>query len=54
MLTSPPVSEFDKKVGLAYLRGMHLNDSKVDLGTKRDRHENVGLYVTIEVLLRLA
>jgi len=41
----PLVSEFDEKVGLKYLRGMHLNDSKVDVGSKRDRHENIGLYV---------
>ena len=50
VLTTPPVSEFDEKVGLTYLRGMHLNDSKVDVGTKRDRHENIGLYVSIGVL----
>ncbi|KAF8343616.1 xylose isomerase-like protein [Amanita rubescens] len=37
------ISEFDEKVGLKYLRGMHLNDSKVDVGSKRDRHENIGL-----------
>ncbi|KAF8343392.1 AP endonuclease [Amanita rubescens] len=37
------LSEFDEKVGLKYLRGMHLNDSKVDVGSKRDRHENIGL-----------
>ena len=34
--------EFDKVVGLKYLRAMHVNDSKADLGSKRDRHENIG------------
>lgn len=37
------VEEFDREVGLEYLRGMHLNDSKADLGSKKDRHENIGL-----------
>ncbi|KAG9313328.1 xylose isomerase-like protein [Chiua virens] len=34
---------FDDQVGLSYLRGMHLNDSKTPLGSKKDRHENIGL-----------
>lgn len=33
---------FDKTVGIQYLRGMHLNDSMVDLGSHRDRHESLG------------
>lgn len=36
------MSDFDRIVGLAYLRGMHLNDSKVELGSRKDRHENIG------------
>eukprot|EP00475_Leptophrys_vorax_P003802 TRINITY_DN1221_c0_g1_i1.p1 TRINITY_DN1221_c0_g1~~TRINITY_DN1221_c0_g1_i1.p1 ORF type:complete len:322 (-),score=80.50 TRINITY_DN1221_c0_g1_i1:758-1723(-) len=36
------VNEFDQVVGLKYLRAMHLNDSKVGLGAKRDLHENIG------------
>ncbi|KAI8981261.1 xylose isomerase-like protein [Trametes punicea] len=36
-------SEFDREVGIGYLRGMHLNDSKAALGSKKDRHENIGL-----------
>ena len=39
------VSKFDKQVGLKFLRGMHLNDSKMNLNSRRDRHENIGLYV---------
>jgi endonuclease IV len=39
------VDDFDSRVGLAYLKGMHINDSKTGLNSKRDRHENIGLYV---------
>ena len=35
-------AEFDAVVGFAYLRGMHLNDSKPDLGSRVDRHESLG------------
>jgi AP endonuclease-1 len=37
------IGSFDKIVGLGYLKGMHLNDSKTELGGKKDRHENIGL-----------
>ncbi|KAG1725718.1 xylose isomerase-like protein [Suillus paluster] len=37
------VSEFDSQVGLSYLKGLHLNDSKAALGSRKDRHENIGL-----------
>ncbi|KAH7100546.1 xylose isomerase-like protein [Auriculariales sp. MPI-PUGE-AT-0066] len=30
-------------IGVQYLRGMHLNDSKFDLAGKKDRHENMGI-----------
>lgn len=33
---------FDKIVGLTRLKISHCNDSKVDLGMKRDRHEHLG------------
>lgn len=36
-------TEFEKVVGFKYLRGMHLNDSKPDLGSRVDRHESIGL-----------
>ncbi|KAF8209355.1 xylose isomerase-like protein [Mycena galopus ATCC 62051] len=43
------VTDFDQQVGLSYLRGMHLNDSKTDCNSKKDRHENIGVgYVGIE------
>lgn len=34
--------EFDDIVGFNYLKGIHLNDSKRELGSKVDRHENIG------------
>lgn len=33
---------FDEVVGFSYLRGMHINDSKKDFGTRVDRHDNMG------------
>ncbi len=34
--------EFGETVGFEYLRGMHLNDSKKELGSRVDRHESLG------------
>ena len=34
--------EFDKIVGLDRLYAIHLNDSKNELGAKKDRHEKIG------------
>jgi len=34
--------EFGKTVGFKYLKGMHLNDSKKELGSRVDRHECLG------------
>jgi deoxyribonuclease-4 len=34
--------EFDEIVGINYLKGMHLNDSKPDLGSRVDRHDSIG------------
>ena len=36
------LSRFDAIVGLKYLKGMHLNDSKKDLASRVDRHESIG------------
>jgi len=33
---------FDETVGFQYLKGMHLNDSKKELGSRVDRHDNIG------------
>ncbi len=34
--------KFEEIIGFEYLKGMHLNDSKKDFGTRVDRHENIG------------
>ena len=36
------IARFDDTVGLDRLGAMHLNDSKVPLGSRRDRHELIG------------
>ncbi|MDD4178755.1 MAG: deoxyribonuclease IV [Candidatus Margulisbacteria bacterium] len=34
--------EFDKLIGLNKLFAFHLNDSKTELGSRKDRHEHIG------------
>lgn len=36
------MSDFDEKVGLEFLRAIHLNDSVGKIGCHLDRHENIG------------
>jgi deoxyribonuclease-4 len=36
------VAELDAVVGLSYLRGVHVNDSKAELGSRVDRHHSLG------------
>ena len=36
------IEEFDKIVGLKYLKAMHLNDSLNSLGAHKDRHAKIG------------
>ena len=33
---------FEEIVGFKYLKGIHINDSKKELGTKVDRHDSIG------------
>lgn len=33
---------FDEVIGFKYLKGMHLNDDKRELGSRIDRHESIG------------
>ena len=40
------LDEFDKVIGLKYLKCVHINDSKNIIGSHKDRHENIG-YGTI-------
>jgi deoxyribonuclease-4 len=35
-------NEFDEIIGFKYLKGIHLNDSKPDLGSHVDRHDSLG------------
>ncbi|HIF9247652.1 TPA: deoxyribonuclease IV [Photobacterium damselae] len=41
--TEQTFAEFDQIVGMPYLRGMHLNDSKGKLGSHLDRHNSLGV-----------
>ncbi|MCF8359837.1 MAG: deoxyribonuclease IV [Prolixibacteraceae bacterium] len=34
--------QFDEIIGFEYLKGMHLNDTKKELGSRVDRHESLG------------
>jgi len=36
------IAEFDRIVGISYLRVLHVNDSKNPQGAHKDRHENIG------------
>lgn len=49
-------NNFNKIVGFQYLRGMHINDSKVPFASKKDRHESLGLgsigIDTFEMIMR--
>ncbi|MCL6268406.1 deoxyribonuclease IV [Sansalvadorimonas sp. 2012CJ34-2] len=35
-------AEFEKVVGFKYLKGMHINDSKGEFGSRKDRHHSLG------------
>ncbi|EFO17772.1 hypothetical protein LOAG_10727 [Loa loa] len=36
------ITEFENTIGLQYLRAFHINDSSGDLGSRLDRHANIG------------
>ena len=36
------LDQFDRTIGLSWLKLSHVQDSKVDVGGKRDRHEHIG------------
>jgi deoxyribonuclease IV len=40
--TAETFKKFDKIIGLKWLKMSHLNDSKPELGSRRDRHEHIG------------
>ena len=35
-------AEFDRKIGMKFLKGMHLNDAKGSCGGRLDRHDSIG------------
>ncbi len=35
--------EFEEVIGFEYLKGMHLNDSKKEIGSQVDRHDSLGI-----------
>ena len=37
------LDEFAKEIGLHYIKCLHINDSKNEIGSHKDRHENIGL-----------
>ena len=48
------LDEFDKIVGLDYLKVIHINDSKNQMGAHKDRHENIGLgYIGFDKLIKI-
>lgn len=48
------MTEFDQEVGFDKLDAVHANDSKVELGAGRDRHENIGEgYIGAEAFRRM-
>ncbi len=47
-------ADFDRIVGFRYLKGMHLNDSKKELATRVDRHDNIGKgFIGIDLFRRI-
>jgi len=49
------LTQFDKIVGLRWLRALHLNDSLFDLGCGKDRHARIGEgFIGLEAMKRIA
>jgi deoxyribonuclease-4 len=48
------LAEFDRVIGLSYLKAIHVNDSKNPVGAHKDRHEKIGEgYIGTEALRRV-
>ena len=48
------LAEFDKVIGLDYLKVFHINDSKNKRGAHKDRHENIGYgYIGFDALCKI-
>lgn len=47
------LNDFNQKIGLSYLKVIHLNDSKNPKSSHKDRHENIGYgKIGFETLLK--
>ncbi len=48
------LNEFNKLIGLKYIKVIHVNDSKNDINSHKDRHENIGLgYIGFDTLIKI-
>ena len=48
------INEFDKIIGLNYLKVIHINDSKNPLNAKKDRHENIGFgHIGFDTIIKI-
>lgn len=48
------LTEFDRIIGLAHLKAIHLNDSQNPLGARKDRHARIGEgYIGKEAIIRI-
>lgn len=48
------LTKFDKVIGLDRLKAVHLNDSKNDIGSHKDRHEKIGEgFIGLEAMKRI-
>ena len=48
------LNEFDRTVGLKYVKCIHINDSKNLQGARKDRHENIGFgYIGFDNLIEI-
>ena len=48
------IKEFDKTIGLKYLKVIHINDSKNPTCSKKDRHENIGFgYIGFDTIKKI-
>ena len=48
------LDEFDRIIGLSRLKAVHLNDSKNQMGSRKDRHEKIGQgHIGLEALVRV-
>ena len=49
------LEEFDRIVGIKWLRALHLNDSLFDLGSGKDRHARIGEgFIGLDAMRRIA